>query len=141
LIYLDTSVLVAYYCPEPLSDKVEELVTSHAKPGLSHLVEVELFSAVARKVREGQLEKKDAKRILSYFLKHLNEGFYSRHPLNALHYQTARSWIGQLEQPLRTLDALHLALASTEELCLVTADQALARAAENYDINVVLLKP
>ena len=26
MFYIDTSVLVAYYCPEPLSEKVEEIL-------------------------------------------------------------------------------------------------------------------
>jgi predicted nucleic acid-binding protein len=51
LIYIDTSVLVPFYLPEALSDAVDELLRIEDKPALSQLVEVELFSAVARKLR------------------------------------------------------------------------------------------
>jgi len=29
MVYIDTSVLVAYYCPEPLSEKVERFLISY----------------------------------------------------------------------------------------------------------------
>ena len=41
MIYADTSVLVAYYCPEPLSEKAEALLTTHEQPVISALAEVE----------------------------------------------------------------------------------------------------
>jgi predicted nucleic acid-binding protein len=70
LIYLDTSVIAAFYWAEALSDRVEEFNTS-----------------------------------------------------------------------LRTLDALHLACASSNNLCLVTADEVLAASAEALEIEAQLLRP
>jgi hypothetical protein len=32
MYYLDTSILAAYYCPEPLSEKVEKIVISTKRP-------------------------------------------------------------------------------------------------------------
>jgi predicted nucleic acid-binding protein len=32
MVYVDTSVLVAYYCPEPLSGKAETFLISQDKP-------------------------------------------------------------------------------------------------------------
>ena len=49
--YIDTSLLAAFYCPEPLSDIAEQLITSMDSPVISALTEVELYSAVARKKR------------------------------------------------------------------------------------------
>lgn len=51
MVYVDTSVLVAYYCPEPLSVAVQQFLIEQPKPAISSLTEVELFSALARKVR------------------------------------------------------------------------------------------
>lgn len=51
MFYLDTSVLVAYYCPEPLSEQVQNFLSQNIKPAVSFLTQVELFSAVAKKVR------------------------------------------------------------------------------------------
>ncbi len=45
MVYLDTSVLVAYYCPEALSRQVQNLMREEVKPALSSLTEVEFFSA------------------------------------------------------------------------------------------------
>jgi predicted nucleic acid-binding protein len=60
LIYLETSVLAAFYVPEPLSAKAERAVRSEAKPAISELTELEFFSAVARKVRSGGLARPTA---------------------------------------------------------------------------------
>ena len=51
MFYVDTSVIVAYYCTEPLSEKAEDFVTTHARPAISNLTELELFSAISRKIR------------------------------------------------------------------------------------------
>ena len=68
MIYLDTSVLVAYYCPEPLSRAAERAARAEVAPSISDLCEVEFASALARKVRardwiarfEGALKALDA---------------------------------------------------------------------------------
>ena len=49
MIYLDTSVLVSYYCPEALSRQAQDILREAAKPCLSFLTEVELTSAVSKK--------------------------------------------------------------------------------------------
>jgi predicted nucleic acid-binding protein len=41
MYYVDTSVLVAYYCPEALSEKVEAFLTSNLQTSISLLTEVE----------------------------------------------------------------------------------------------------
>lgn len=69
--YLDTSVLVAYYSPEIMSEKVQAFLNDQVKPAISYLTEVELFSAIARKVRLGNLSRTDGDRIVSKFLSHL----------------------------------------------------------------------
>jgi uncharacterized protein len=139
LIYLDTSILVAYYCPESLSEQSEQLLRTQVRPALSELVEVELFSAVARKVREGGLTSVDAKRLMTQFLTHVQDGLYTRISVELDHFHRARGWISTLDTPLRTLDALHLAIANSKNLRLVTADKTLAYAANAFDVDVQLL--
>ena len=51
MIYLDTSVIAPFYWSEALSDTVEELLRTETARALSQLVEVELFSALSRRVR------------------------------------------------------------------------------------------
>jgi uncharacterized protein len=139
LIYIDTSVLVPFYLPEALSDAVDELLRIEDTPALSQLVEVELFSAVARKLRMREISPEEARQIAIDFQTDLDENFYTRIPLEAIHYNLARDWISRFEVPLRTLDALHLAVASSNQLLLMTGDEALARSARTLGIEVQLL--
>ena len=129
MIYLDTSILAAYYCPEPLSRRAERVVRSVVRPAISDLTEVELYSALSRKVRLGELKSTDAGRIAAEFRAHVDGRLYRRIAIEPRHFEMAREWLGGFAIALRTLDALHLAVAASERLALATADRALARIA------------
>ncbi len=77
MVYVDTSVLVAYYCPERLSEKAEKLLTRYLKPAISSLTEVEFFSAVSGKVRKREISLRDAGRVTAKFLAHLDADNYT----------------------------------------------------------------
>ena len=139
MIYLDTSVIAPFYWAEPLSDLVEELMRSQSELNLSQLVEVELMSALSRRVRMREISQATAKKIGDRFETHLNNDFYRLIPLESVHYQLARNWIARFNTSLRTLDALHLACASSNNLRLVTADEALATSADVLKIETQLL--
>ena len=139
MFYMDTSVLVAYYCPEPLSEKSEKFLTTHTHPAISSLTELEFFSAVSRKIREGEMEHSDGIKVTAKFLSHLDDFFYTILPVEVHHYRLARDWIGQFSTSLRSLDAVHLAIASLERLTLVTADKGLFQSAESLAVDVLLL--
>ena len=136
MVYLDTSILAAYYCPEPLSQQVERRIRSSTEPAISELTEVELSSAVAR---ERELDRQDALRILAQFHAHLESGRYRRLNLSVSHYRMAKGWLNQMEWPLRTLDALHLAVAGTASATLMTADVQLANCAQGIGLPFQLL--
>ena len=138
--YIDASVLGAYYCPEPLSEKAEEFLTAHLHPCISGLTEVELFSAVSRKVREGGMRRKDAGRAMAQFLTHVDKNFYDYLTVEQHHYRLARDWIGLFKTGLKTLDALHLAIASAERLTVVTADKGLSKSAKALGSDSILLE-
>jgi hypothetical protein len=140
LIYLDTSIVVAYYCPEPLSRRAERLLRAHSHPAVSGLTEVELRSALSRKVRRGELSATSATQVASRFSSHLEDGLYTRVPLARRHYDMASEWLGRFALALRTLDALHLAVAASEGFRLVTADGALARSAKELGIETQWLR-
>ncbi|MEK8090793.1 type II toxin-antitoxin system VapC family toxin [Thermithiobacillus plumbiphilus] len=139
MIYLDTSALVPYYYPEPLSARVQQILQAQSQRVISEAVEVELHSALARKVREHALTPSGAQRIATLFLRHVEDGIFSRLSLRSAHYRLAREWIGRFDLPLRTLDALHLATAAFESLPLVTADEQLARSASILGIETIFL--
>jgi len=137
LIYLDTSVLAAYYCPEPLSDRAERIVRSATSPALSELTELELLSALSRKVRARELSAADATRIMGRFTAHVAAGMFQRVVLDHRHFDLARGWMGRLTLSLRTLDTLHLAIASAEALPIATFDRALLRIATVLGVDTV----
>ena len=137
--YIDTSVLAAYYCPEALSDKAEEIITSAKSPAISYLTRVEFFSAISRKVREG-MAPEDGNKIIRQFEYHLVEQkLYRQLDIDEHHYSMAANWIAQFNTPLRSLDGLHLAVSFTAHLNLLTADIRLAEAARFFGLEVTLL--
>ena len=61
-------------------------------------------------------------------------------PLTAEHFIKARTMIASMTSSHRTLDALHLAVATSEALPLLTADLGFARAAKSVKALALLLK-
>lgn len=139
IAYIDTSVLAAYYCPEPISALAERTLRSLSSPMVSELTLVEFTSAVSRKVREKTLAREEGARILTQFESHLEEGYYLILPVRAVDYRMARSWLTQLHGALRTLDALHLAVAQAAGASTLTADRRLAGEAQAIGLPVKLL--
>ena len=140
-VYVDTSVLVAFYVPEPLSTQAEDVLRAEGAPVVSDLTDVELFSALARKVRGKEMVAADAARVRALYTSHLEAGMFRRVPFDRSYFQLARNWLATLELPLRSLDCLHLAAASLGSLELVTGDRGLARAAESVGVQSQFLTP
>ena len=139
-MYIDTSLLVPYYCPEALSRVAERTLRGDSRRAVSDLVEIEFFSALARKVRAREMSTADATRTGERFLDHLQAGLYARIAVQRRHYEAARGWLARFTLPLRALDALHLALADREGLRLATADQDLSRSARDLGVAVTLVR-
>jgi len=138
--YVDTSVLVAYYCPETLSDKAEKFLTTHLQPAISAITEIEMFSALSRKVREKAMDRLDAGSVTAKFISHLDGHYFTYLTVEAHHFRLARDWIGMFKLSLRTLDALHLAIASSEGLSIVTTDKSLLKSAKRLGLSSILLE-
>jgi len=139
-VYVDTSVLGAYYCPEILSANAESELLKIAGPVVSNLSDVEFCSLISRKRRLKELTDRQAIEILNRFDSHAAEGFYRRIALSAEHFFKARQFVSLAESSLRTLDALHLAAAVTESLTMLTADRTLAHAAKRFKARVILIR-
>jgi predicted nucleic acid-binding protein len=136
LIYLDTSVLCPVYWPEQLSGAAQAFIRRHADLAVSDLVEVEFFSALARRAREGDVSTDDARRVTALFLAHLEDGRFDRLPLERAAYLTARAWLSSLQVVARTLDALHLAVAANHDVGIATADAGMAQTAAALGLRV-----
>ena len=106
MISVDTSVLAAYYCPEPLSGQAQRALAQERERVIGSLVEVELGYAIARKVRTREMRRGDAQRVLAEFESHLVQGIYTRLPVEGAHFAKAREWLATLAVSLQTLDAL-----------------------------------
>jgi len=137
--YVDTSVVGAYYCPEPLSATAETALRRIRVPIISTLTEVEFTSLIARKRRLKELNERQAAEILSLFSNHVAEGFYRRIPLGTPHFIRARDLIATMQTSLRTLDALHLSAAIAETVPIMTADRGLAHAAKRHKAGAILV--
>jgi len=138
--YIDTGVLGAYYCPEALSAAAETALRRVRTPVISLLSEVEFCSLIARKRRLKEFNERQAKQILDLFGTHVAEGFYRRLALTTEHFLSARQLLAAEVGSLHTLDALHLTVALTEKLALMTADRDFAKAARRHKIPVILIK-
>ncbi len=139
MAYIDTSVLVACYCPEPRSEAANELVREQGEPTISRLVELEFCSAVALKFRRGEFHATTAARIVALLHEHVEELAFSVVPIGHQEYEQARVWISRFSTTLRTADALHLAVAFRRHLVFTTADQGLARAAAEFGVEHKLI--
>ena len=136
-LYLDTSVLGSCYFKEPYSGEANGILTLAHRPAISPLVEIELASALARKKRSGELELEQAWAVEDLFRAQIDEGIFTRLPLDREHFEWARKSMWSSRLPLATLDALHAAVAALDGRALTTADRRLAAAA--YELGVKVL--
>ncbi len=140
LTYIDTSVLAAYYCPEPLSGQAQQALREEMQRAISWLVETEMVSVIARKVRTRELRPAEGRRVLALFQSHLDQGSYTRLALEGAHFAKAREWLAAFTIPLHTLDALHVAVAALQDCPLLTADTALAEACVKIGVTAHLIR-
>ena len=134
MTYIDTSILAACYCPEPLSGTAQDEVRKAGALAISPLSAVEFYSALALKTRTGEMSADAARRVLVSFRLHHAEGIFRVVPIEAREYALACEWISTFAAPLRTVDALHLAAAFCNGLTLLTADKDLAHSAKRFGV-------
>src|SRR5262245_746071 len=131
-VYLDTSALAKVYISEARSDELEAALLGRRDLIVSDLALSELTSAIARRVRQGELSAGDATRLYQRTLRDLTTGEFRRTELTGrVHREAERLLMGLGRRvPLRAADALHLALAAAEGTrVLVTFDRRMRAAA------------
>lgn len=132
-VYLDTSALAKLYLPEVGSDDVEEALLGRRDVIVSDLAVTELTSAVARRVRAGDLGAAEARRIYRQVSSDLAAGEFRHAEITAgAHREAERLLMGVGRRVLlRAADALHLAMAGLlGARVLVTFDGRMRAAAE-----------
>jgi uncharacterized protein len=134
MAYLDTSILGSYYCQETLSAAVSRELPSLSLAIISPLVEVEFTSLLSLKCRTGDLGRAAADQTRRRFQKHKAQQLYRLVPLGDREFATAARFLANFNTSLRTLDALHLAVAATHKQELWTTDKLLAASARAFGI-------
>ena len=129
--YVDTCVLLSLFLNDAGFLAAEKWFVNQGKAPLwvSHWVLVEFAGVVSLCARRGDLSNDRAGAIHAEFECFRRERLQLLEP-RGTDFLQARQWLQAVESlPLRSGDALHLAIASREQLILTTADQALTLAA------------
>ena len=136
--YLDTSALAKWYLNEPFSEAFEEFIRAQPAAAISRLSVVELRCLFARRRRAGEITKAIETRVYAAFEKDVSGGSLQVHPVADEHVIAALGLIERLGRyPLRTLDALHLAIAQGIHCRqLATADKTMADAGKAAGLDI-----
>lgn len=128
-VYLDTSAFVKLLVDEPESDALNAELSAVGEVVLSDFAMTELASALARRAREQVITHAEAKRLYGQ-AERLVASCRLVESTPPVQRRAARLLLASKQIPLRTLDALHLALAIEADVAtLVTFDARLRDAA------------
>lgn len=138
-LYLDTSALAKWYLNEPFSEEFSEFIQKQASATISRLTIVEFRCLLARRRRAREITKTIESRVFEAFENDVRGGFLQVHPVADEHLVAALGLITRLGKvPLRTLDALHLAIAQGfQARRLATADRVMADAGKAVGLTIV----
>ena len=136
IVYFDSSVLVAYYTEEERTADATSIVDSAELPVISDLCIAELNVVIRRKQREGFLSEEAAAAVFQLFDEHVRDIFV-RVALDDGHLEAIRQLALQTETTLRTLDALHLAVAIDVGGAMATFDARLEQASRSLEVEVL----
>lgn len=128
--YIDSSALIKRYLPEASSEAVENLIVGRTDLLVSELVITEVASALARRRRERNISVDQAGSMYAALLEDAVAGYYGSIPLSPDTHRLAERLLLLSSVPLRSLDALHLALAMAGQArTILTFDSRLFEAA------------
>lgn len=139
--YLDSCVLLSLFLGDSGYADSERWLLAHGEEALwiSHWVLLEVAGVMASCVRRGQLTAQRAHTLAGELEAFRQERLALLEPRGSDFLQ-ARQWLQtQHEIPLRSGDALHLALARRHRLTLVSADQTLGRCAKALGLPIQLI--
>lgn len=130
-VYVDTSALVKRYVHEFTSEPFDAFVSACAEPlHITPLTITEFHSMLMRRLRMGDLDAAYFEQSRRTFAADMQSQLWTWSPFPASAFGDASRLIQELDVPLATLDALHLAAARSFGCnAFATADLRLARAA------------
>lgn len=138
MIYIDTSALLKWYIAEPSSDQVAAFIESHPDLAISRLTVVEGHCALHRRARAFRRLAADSQAALASFRADVEAGLFTLFPVLDDDLIAADALLETLTSvPLRTLDAVHLAIAQQRHMQrFATSDLVLTRAARSLGLAV-----
>ena len=136
IVYFDSSVLVAYYTVEERTDDAKAIIEKAELPVISDLCIAELNVVIRRKQRQGFLSDEAAAAVFGLFDEHVRDIFV-RVTIDDGHLEATRQLPVVAKPLLRTLDALHLAVAADVDGAMATFDDRLAEASRSLGMEVL----
>lgn len=135
-VYLDASVLVALLTVEPLNGRADSFIASTREPLIvSDLASAEFSSAIARRVRMRETTRAEARADLADFDLWTMRST-QRSELAPIDIAVATTYLRRLDLPLKTPDAIHIAIALRIGATLVTFDRQMAVSARSLGSTV-----
>ena len=134
--YLDASVLVAMLTIDPLNPRAEAFLETD--PGdviVSDFAAAEFSSAIARRVRTGEITREAGQADLADF-DLWTMRLAQRVELAPGDVAAAQAYLRRLDLTLLTPDALHIAIAGRIGATLVTFDRQMAASARTLGLEV-----
>ncbi|MEX0722683.1 MAG: type II toxin-antitoxin system VapC family toxin [Gracilimonas sp.] len=136
-VYIDTSALIPFYFKEKFSPVVQQLFESDYFFCLSDLSKIEFYSSARKKVRMGDTTEAEIKKVFRLFDSHIDQQIFSIIDLNTNHFSSASEIIRSTSKPLRSLDAIHLGIAYSENLLVISYDNIFSETATEFGIEVI----
>lgn len=136
MIYIDTSIIIAILARESEALRASAALSSVDFPATSDWVVTEVASALSLKARIGQLAAQDVERALGTFLNSMKPDMTGLE-IERADFQRAADLIVRTPLPLRSGDALHLAVADRNGAGLLTLDKRFAAAARAVGVDII----